>query len=289
MDWLRLWHDMPNDPKWRTIARQSKQPISLVQALYIHLLVDASANETRGNADVTVEDLASALDVDEEQIEAVLSAMQGRVLEGRYIAGWEKRQPKRNDDSKERVRRHREKKAAESSNNSGPDGGGSNADNAQDNAASDDVTQCNADVTPRLEEIRVDKNNNTPSSADDAPSQESDSSGKGAVDYNGIVGLYNDLLGEFLPNVVKVSDKRKKLIAARWKQTWGEHSKGSDLDFWRRYFLHVRRSKPLTGTKDNFDWAPNFDWLLNESNMLKVIEGNYHRGDDRRNDLQEAV
>ncbi|ENT9428360.1 hypothetical protein QSD88_RS19685, partial [Escherichia coli] len=19
--WLRLWHDMPNDPKWRTIAR----------------------------------------------------------------------------------------------------------------------------------------------------------------------------------------------------------------------------------------------------------------------------
>ncbi|ENW8560590.1 hypothetical protein ACR6SH_005434, partial [Escherichia coli] len=21
--WLRLWHDMPNDPKWRTIARVS--------------------------------------------------------------------------------------------------------------------------------------------------------------------------------------------------------------------------------------------------------------------------
>lgn len=50
----------------------------------------------------------------------------------------------------------------------------------------------------------------TPSSADDAPSQESDSSGKGAVDYSGIVELYNDLLGEFLPNVVKLSDKRKK-------------------------------------------------------------------------------
>ena len=23
--WLRLWHDMPNDPKWRTIARKSKR------------------------------------------------------------------------------------------------------------------------------------------------------------------------------------------------------------------------------------------------------------------------
>ena len=158
------------------------------------------------------------------------------------------------------------------------------------NGNSTGVERALNDPSTNKEQNRTDtEDKNLPSSADDAPSQKSDSSGKGAVDYNGIVSLYNDLLGEFLPNVVKVSDKRKKLIAARWKQTWGEHSKGSDLDFWRRYFLHVRRSKPLTGTKDNFDWAPNFDWLLNESNMLKVIEGNYHRGDDRRNDLQEAV
>jgi len=130
---------------------------------------------------------------------------------------------------------------------------------------------------------------NTPSSADDAPRQEKNSSGRAKPDFEGIVNLYNDLLGEFLPNVVKLSDKRKKLINARWKQKWGENSRGDDLGFWRKYFLHVRRSKPLTGTKDGFDWAPNFDWLLNESNMLKVIEGNYHQGDDRRNDLQEAV
>lgn len=138
------------------------------------------------------------------------------------------------------------------------------------------------------EQNRTEQSNTTPSSDDDAPVQESNSSGQGGADCKGIVELYNNLLGEFLPTVVKISDKRKKLISARWKQTWGEHSKGNDLDFWRRYFLHVRRSKPLTGTKDGFDWAPNFDWLLNEANMLKVIEGNYHRGDDRRNDLQEA-
>lgn len=24
MDWLRLWHDMPNDPKWRTISAQAR-------------------------------------------------------------------------------------------------------------------------------------------------------------------------------------------------------------------------------------------------------------------------
>jgi len=144
MDWLRLWHDMPNDPKWRTISRQSKQPIALVQALYLHLLVDASTSETRGNASVTTEDLASALDVDDEQVEAIISAMQGRVLDGTWITGWEKRQPKRNDDSKDRVRRHRQKKAEESAAKSEKGAAESNAGNEQNNARNGGVTQSNA-------------------------------------------------------------------------------------------------------------------------------------------------
>ncbi|WP_372966601.1 hypothetical protein [Marinobacter sp.] len=285
MDWLRLWHDMPNDPKWRTIARLSRQPISLVQAVYIHLLVDASKNETRGNATVTVEDLASALDADDEQIQAILDAMQDRVLEGRYIAGWEKRQPKRNDDSSERVRRYREKKAAESK-------GKEEKSNAQGNETPDNGNGCNADVTQSNAQIRLDKsredNKNTPSSGDDVVCQKQSESDK--PDYQGIADLYNEILGDFLPSVAVLNDKRKRTIRARWKQKWGERSHGNDLDFWRRYFLHVRQSKPLTGTKDGFDWRPSFDWLLNESNMAKVIEGNYHQGDDRRSDhLREAV
>ena len=95
--WLRLWHDMPNDPKWRTIARASGESISLVQAMYLHLMVDASRNVTRGHADVTNEDLASALDVAEDQIERIREAMQGRVMDGEYLSGWDKRQPKRED------------------------------------------------------------------------------------------------------------------------------------------------------------------------------------------------
>lgn len=95
--WLRLWHDMPNDPKWRTIARVSGQPIPLVQAIYLHLLVDASRNVTRGHVTVTTEDLASALDVTDERVESVLSAMQGRVMDGGRLTGWEARQPLRED------------------------------------------------------------------------------------------------------------------------------------------------------------------------------------------------
>jgi hypothetical protein len=95
--WLRLWHDMPNDPKWRTIAKFSGQPIALVQAVYLHLLVSASQNVTRGHANVTNEDLASHFDVTNRDIEAVISAMQGRVLDGTHLTGWEHRQPKKED------------------------------------------------------------------------------------------------------------------------------------------------------------------------------------------------
>ncbi|MBB8262398.1 hypothetical protein HEK80_025665, partial [Escherichia coli] len=53
--WLRLWHDMPNDPKWRTIARVSGQPIATVMAVYIHLLVSASRNVTHMSRQVTTD------------------------------------------------------------------------------------------------------------------------------------------------------------------------------------------------------------------------------------------
>lgn len=96
-EWLRLWHDMPTDPKFRTIARISKQPISLVLAVYLHLLVDGSRNVTRGLVTVTREDLASALDVTEDEVSAILGAMEGRLIEARLITGWARRQPKRED------------------------------------------------------------------------------------------------------------------------------------------------------------------------------------------------
>ncbi len=109
--WLRLWHDMPNDPKWRTISRVSKQPISTVLAVYVHLLVIASNATERGRTqNVCSEDLASALDIDTEQVDAILSAMQGRVLDGEMVSGWAKRQVEREDGSAERSKRWRDSK-----------------------------------------------------------------------------------------------------------------------------------------------------------------------------------
>lgn len=112
--WLRLWHDMPNDPKWRTISRLSKQPISCVISVYIHLLVCASNATERGRTqDCSHEDIATALDMEIENVTAIITAMEGRVVENFHLSGWESRQPKREDNSASRAKEWREKQKEE--------------------------------------------------------------------------------------------------------------------------------------------------------------------------------
>jgi hypothetical protein len=108
--WLRLWHDMPTDPKWRTIARASGQRIGDVMAVFNFILVDASANATeRGRTQsFNAEDVATALDLNTPDVEAIVAAMQSRVMDGNRVMGWEKRQPLREDGSAERAKAWRD-------------------------------------------------------------------------------------------------------------------------------------------------------------------------------------
>ncbi len=141
-DWLRLWHDMPTDPKWRVIARKSGQPLPCVIALYTLMLTTASAADDRGNiTSLTDEDAAAALDMDEDDIARIRDAMQGRVTDGERLTGWDRRQPKRereNDLSTQRVKEHRHRSKY---------------------GSAVDETPCNAmqrQETPRVEESRED-------------------------------------------------------------------------------------------------------------------------------------
>lgn len=93
MDWCRLWHDAPDDPKWRLIARKAGVRVGDVWAVWTRMMVRASASSERGMIsgwDDEVE--AVALDFEPEDVTAIREAMQGRVLDGDRLSGWDKRQ-----------------------------------------------------------------------------------------------------------------------------------------------------------------------------------------------------
>ena len=111
IDWCRLWHDMPTDPKFRAVAKRAGRPTSEVLAIFAAMMVNASANEkARGTLrNWSHEDMAVALDIEPEHAEAIYNAMQGKLLNGDELTGWDRRQPKREDGSAERAKEWRER------------------------------------------------------------------------------------------------------------------------------------------------------------------------------------
>lgn len=145
--WLRLWHDMPTDPKWRTIAKASGQRIGDVMAVYCHMLVCASNATERGRTQsFCSEDVANALDIETEQVDRIIDAMQGRVLDDDRLMGWEKRQVAREDGAAERAKAWREAKKQ--------------AKPAETNATERNRTQAERKQTPDKDKDK-DKNTNT--------------------------------------------------------------------------------------------------------------------------------
>jgi len=131
---------MPTDPKWRVIARKSGQPLALVISTYTMLMVEASRVADRGSvAGWRHEDAAAALDVEEADVAAIVDAMQGRVIIDLRLSGWERRQPKREDDSAARVKEHREnkKRAAEEQKRGVTQGNAPEKDTDTDNSEPD--------------------------------------------------------------------------------------------------------------------------------------------------------
>ncbi len=79
-----------------------------------------------------------------------------------------------------------------------------------------------------------------------------------------VVDSYHEICVS-LPRVRVVTDKRKSAIKARLKKYSVEQI--------REAFEKAEQSDFLTGKVKEF--TASFDWILNETNLVKIIEGNY--------------
>lgn len=107
-----------------------------------------------------------------------------------------------------------------------------------------DVTKCNTEIE-KEKDIEIEKRDRT--------------------DYQQIADMYNETCVSF-PKCTALSDSRKKAIKARLKTY-------SANDF-RKLFEKAEASSFLKGSNDR-NWSANFDWLIKDGNMAKVLDGNY--------------
>lgn len=111
MDWLRWYHGTATDPKWRVISKRAGVRVADVLAVWATMLEAASCSMPRGSLDAWVsEDVAAALDLETEQVDAIRAAMEGKVLQGESVPAFARRNPKREDGSAERAKAWRESK-----------------------------------------------------------------------------------------------------------------------------------------------------------------------------------
>ena len=85
------------------------------------------------------------------------------------------------------------------------------------------------------------------------------------VDCQQIADLYNTICVSF-PSIRTLSDSRRKAIKARLNTY--------SLEDFRTVFENAENSSFLKGSNDR-NWMATFDWLIKDSNMAKVLEGNY--------------
>lgn len=81
-----------------------------------------------------------------------------------------------------------------------------------------------------------------------------------------VAALYNEICTSF-PRLRSLSEARKKAIKARL-------ANGYTVDSFRELFQRAEASSFLKGKNDR-NWQATFDWLIKDSNMAKVIDGNY--------------
>lgn len=236
---------------------------------------------TRGVTDVTDEDIASALDVTESAILAIREAMQGRVLDGKRLTGWDRRQPKREDtgnpetgakSSAQRKREQRERERAER-------GVGECHEESRDVTQGHDreeesreeltttTTTPNGVVVDSVpaDDLFVIEGGAKPAARPDCPHQE-------------IIALYHELL----PMGRAVRDWTPAR-AAHLRTRWNEDPKRQQLEYWRRLFVYVSGSAFLTGKVTPRDGRKPFlvslDWIVKAENFAKIREGQYHEED----------
>jgi len=99
------------------------------------------------------------------------------------------------------------------------------------------------------------------------------------INYNGVVENFH-LYCDRMSKVSKLSEQRKKHIAARFKEF--------DYDVLIEVIKKAGKSDFLCGKNDKA-WKADFDWIFNPTNFLKIMEGKYDNKDGKSKNKEDEI
>lgn len=247
--WIKLTTDMFDNRKIKHL-RKLPEGNSIV-LIWVMLLTMAGRCNSGGmiflteNIPYTPKMLADELDFEENTVKLALNALEQLNMivanQGFFaIAGWEEHQ---NTDGLDKIReQNRIRQANYKAKQKLLQG------NVTDNVTANvTLTLGNAIEEDKELDIEIDKDKEE------------------RISCQQIVDLYHSICKSF-PSVRSLSDARKKAIKARLNTY--------TLDDFRTVFENAEASSFLKGSNDR-NWSANFDWLIADKNMAKVLEGNY--------------
>lgn len=241
--WLKLMKDFFQQPKIKKLRRIAGGDTYTVIYLKMQLLSLENDGQLcfEGIETDFAEEIALTIDEDVDNVQFVLLYMQQQglieeIVPGCYLLPEAVRCMGSEVASAERVRRLRERRKQS---DSLPDG------TQKALHCNSDVTNCNTEIEKETEKEKE--------------------KSKSKIDYQLIADMYNSICKSF-PSIRSLSDARKKAIGARLKTY--------TVDDIRTVFENAEASSFLKGG-NNRNWTATFDWLLKDTNMAKVLDGNY--------------
>lgn len=93
---------------------------------------------------------------------------------------------------------------------------------------------------------------------------------KNNVRENEMIKIWNDVIEKELGREINYTSSRGKLLNKRLRDFFND-----DLSKWNEFCQKIVKSKFLMGEKTDF--RVQLDWVLEEANLVKVLEGSYNR------------
>lgn len=269
MDWLRLYAEFSTDPKVQMMSEAMQRRLIMLFCLQCSNGIETFHVTERETS------IAFALRISDEEIALTKAEFvrRGFINEDWTLRNWGKRQYA-SDSSTARVRKHREAKK-----------------NAETKDGNDVKRFSNAleQIQNRTEEEQGGKPPLSPTAVDDDEAGEGES---GSVipqcPHAEILKLFAEKLPE-LPQPRRslwAESKNAEALRARWRWVMTSlHESGprkgqrlaetpaEGITWFGRFFEFVRSCPLLMGEKG--DWHADLGWLVNKSNFVKVIQGNY--------------